>query len=213
MSGSINLGEMFQQYKDNDLIEALPAGTYQLEITHAKALANGVRPTYKVVGAGPHANKKVMAGGFYLTEKSRSIFFRNMACLGLDVNYFAQQPTLDDVAKALVGRIADVEVEVRQYNGEDRNEIPIGRIKLVSAPPLPGVGGAPVVTQAAAPAPAAPAAPAPAAPAAAAPAAPPTPPAAAPAVAEAPAAPPAPPAPPAEAPAVAAPVTVTDPGF
>src|SRR5690606_17786068 len=114
------------------------------EITSAKALSNGVRPVYKVVG-GPHAGKRVMAGGFYLTEKSRSIFFRNMACVGLDANYFAQGPTLDDVAKALEGRVIEADLEVLFFKQKTAYEIPIGRIKLVSAPPLPGIGGAPAV--------------------------------------------------------------------
>lgn len=198
MSGSINLGEMFRQYQEHDQLSALAAGTYQLEITSAKAVSNGVRPVFKVVG-GPNAGQKVMAGGFYLTEKSRSIFFRNMTCVGLGPDYFASMPTLDDVAKALTGRVIEAELTVKEYNGENRNEIPIGRMKLVSAPALPGVNGAPNVNVAqAAPLPPAPAAPATPAPAAVAP------PVAAPAAATTPP----PPAPPA-----VAPIAVADPGF
>ncbi len=234
MSGnSVNLGQMFAQYKEHDQLTAVEAGTYDLEIVSCKGLANGVRPVYKVVGAHPRAGAKVMAGGFYCSDASRSIFFRNMTCLGFDQNYFTQNPTFDDIAKALVGRVIKAELTVKQWQGEDRNEIPIGRIQLISAPPLPGVGGAPMMaapaTNGAAPPMAAPAvapapavaAPAPApvaevpvaAPAAVAQPAPVVAPAPVPAAVAAPApAAVAPPSLPADAP-VAAGIPVTDPGF
>ena len=202
---SQSLGAVFAQHKaDNDL-ECLDPGVYRLEVTSCKARATDIMPVYKVV-AGPHSGKRVMAGVFSVkSDGAIGIFKQNMKGFGLGEEVWAVpgQDSLDFFASAIKGRVADIELGVRPWQGENRNEVKIGKITLVSAPALPTPGGIPV--GAAAPAPTAPA---PAAPAAPSPAAPPVAAAPAPPVAAAPAPPvaavPAPAVPAAVAPPVAA---------
>jgi hypothetical protein len=149
VSGTVNLGSAFKEYQVEE--GAVPAGNYRLEVASCKASVsqNGnpmLTPTFKLV-PGTDARypngRTVLAGVFALTENSKSIFFRNMAALGLDQTYFEGSPTLQDAANALEGRVVDAELEVREYQGQDRNSIPIGKMVLVSAPPLPPLGAPP----------------------------------------------------------------------
>jgi hypothetical protein len=217
MSNSVRLGSLLQEAKADD-IQALEPGDYELEVVSAKDRGTDVMPVFKVT-AGPFAGRKVMAGAFSIKGNGARVFYQNMKAFGLPEEFLlAETTTLDDVAKALVGRVVNATLIIDDWKGEPRNKIPIGAIRLISAPPLPAAGGvpqaAPAAVQQAAPATAAPA-PAAAAPpvaAAAAPAAAPPPAATAPETA--PAAAPAPVAAPAAAPAPAqaAPAAAPSPG-
>lgn len=138
----MSLSELYKDYKKEDEIFVAEPGDYVLEVTRCGKRDNGVMPTYRVV-EGPHAGKTVMAGGFYLTERSRSIFFRNMAGWGLGEDFFGMNPTFEDIANALVGRVAKVTLKKKEWQGQDRNEIPIGGIKLQGAAAPSGNGSAP----------------------------------------------------------------------
>lgn len=151
---SMNLSELYGQYKKEDEVFVAEPGDYVLEVTRCGKRDTGVVPTYRIV-EGPHAGKTVLAGGFYLTERSRSIFFRNLSGFGLGEDFFKMNPSLEDIANALVGRTVSVKLKKTDWQGNDRNEIPIGAIKLVgaggpsatSAPSAPTpvpVGSAPV---------------------------------------------------------------------
>jgi hypothetical protein len=198
---TVNLGALYKQNKADNELECLEPGEYRLEVTSCKARATDIMPVYKVV-AGPHTGKRVMAGVFSVkSEGAVNIFFQNMKGFGLGEDFFAVpgNESLEAVAAALKGRVADITLGVKQWKNEDRNEVKIGAIKIVSAPPLPAAGGVPTAAPPTAPPPVAAAPVAPAAPVAA-PAPAPAPPVAAPPVA----APPAPPVAAAPAPPLAA---------
>lgn len=173
---------------------------------------------------GPYQGKLIGCGQLSFTEKATSIAVQNLVAMGISkeqLNALGQQfpGNMPEIAKAIASLVKDriVVAEIvynTMPNGEVRNQFAIGKIKLVSAPPPPAIGGVPT---GAVPAPAA-AEPTPAPAAAATPAPEPV---AAP-VAEVPA--PAPAAAPAETPApvaaVAAPAAAAvtappgdDPGF
>lgn len=132
----VNLQDLFQQYQREDAIEVVPAGTYQLEVLRATVRngnkGQGVLPVYKVL-SGPYAGKTVMAGQFTASPDGRSIFFRQMAGFGLDAAFFATVGSMEDVANALKGRIIEAQITVRPWQGQDRNNIAIGGIKLLQA--------------------------------------------------------------------------------
>lgn len=149
---SENLASLFAEYEKNAAITVLPKGTHRLKVASASAKNNGIQPVF-TVQEGPDAGKRAMAGGIFpgTTEGGRIAFFRKLEKFGLGKDFFAKNPTLEDVAKALVGRVVDVDLDVKEWNGEDRNEMGFG-IKLVDAPALPGVGGVPnTATSASAP--------------------------------------------------------------
>jgi len=172
--------------------EPLPDGVYDLKVVEASDTVTQTGKTmFKIkaeVQSGAHARRLIWDNLVISTDNSTAlnIFFSKMYALGLNKEYFAQQPSSEQIASVLPNRMFRAQVGSRVWNGEKRNEIkrymPLGD----SAPSTATVASAP------APAPAPAVAPAPApAPAAAAPA-----PAPAPAPPAAPVAESAPPAPP-----------------
>jgi len=146
VSNEQTLGALFAEYEQNAAITVLPAGKTKLEVTACTVRNKGVCPVYKVV-EGPDAGKRAMAGGIYPgdTEGGRIAFFRKLEKFGLGKEFFQANPTLEDVAKALKGRVVVVDLSVKEWQGEPRNEMGFS-IELVSAPSLPPVGGVPVTT-------------------------------------------------------------------
>lgn len=174
-------------------IVPVPAGEYEVQCATAvvKPTSTGKQMIvcrYNIV-SGPHQGRTAYNQVTLTTDSppAMGFFFRNMKAHGLDANFFAANPTLEQVAENLVGKLAHVKIGVKNVNGDDRNS-------MDGFSPSQLQGGAPV----AAPAPvtAAPAFPG-APPMAAPPMAPPM----APPVAAAPMAPPMAPAPPVAPPA------------
>lgn len=181
--------------------ESLPDGDYDFVISECDAKQATTGKTMYVtkcaVEGGPHA-KRLVWHNFVITPENPnalSWFFRNMNLFGLGREFFATNPSDNNVTAALVGKRFRGQVITRSWNNQDRNEI-----KQFFTPRAtvagPGSGPSAAAAPAKAPAPA----PAFAAPAPATAAAPPPPPAAAPApapiVQQPAAAPPTPAAPP-----------------
>lgn len=150
---SENLQELFAEYQRTAAINVLPKGKHKLKVTSCTVKSNGVQPVYEVV-EGPDAGKRAMAGGIFpgATEGGRQAFFRKLEKFGLGESFFAKAPSLQDIAEALKGRVIEADLDVKEWNGEDRNELGFG-ISLISAPDAPAVGGVPTVTTQVAPAP------------------------------------------------------------
>lgn len=165
----VSFAQLYEQYEKESGFTNLEAGVYTLRVKSCKnnEQKEYLLPIFEVVD-GPQAGSTVSAGVVsYKSPGARSITFQRLEGFGLGKDYFKTVSSWDDVGKALVGRIIEVELGVQtegQYAG--RNELPIRGIKLISAPDAAG-NSAPV---AAAPPP-------PPAAAAAPPAQPPTPPA------------------------------------
>lgn len=198
--------------------EALPPGPYDAEIIKAEyKTASTGKPMWVVqfkVLAGPYANK-VVFNQFVLSEDNPNalgMFFRHMAVLGLDGEFFGMLPEgqagYDAIAGALVGKKAKITLSQREYpkgSGTMRNQVDdVQASQLGANEPVRQIAQAGVPTAAPTPAPAPAPAPAPQAAPAQAPAPAPQP-AAAPAPAQPQAAPVAPQAAPAPAPAPAQP--------
>lgn len=205
MSG-IDFGALLAEAEKSGGGAPPPPDTYDCYVEKADATKSAssqktmFKCRFKII-TGPQAGR-IIFNNFVISPESAgalSFFFQHMGVLGLDRNFFASNPSPEQVAAALVGRQARLKIEHRDWNGK-----PQADVKEV-LPPTPGVV-APVVTSAtAAPAPAVPttaAAPAPQAPTPVAPAAVP-----------APAAPPAPVAPAAIPQTPGMPSAPADPGF
>jgi hypothetical protein len=79
---------------------------------------------FKIV-EGPAAGKTVF-NNFNLTPDSDfalGIFFNHLAAFGLDEAFFSTDPSIEQVAASLVGRQANVELEIQPFNGIDRNRV------------------------------------------------------------------------------------------
>ena len=160
MSDSVTFAEMYAEHKRTSEVTVLEPGRYTLTVdgcTPRKSSKGtwGLQPIYKL-SAGPNAGARVMAGGIYPGEAGsvggRAAFFRKLQLFGLDENFFVNsigslsgEEAMKVIAKALIGRVIEAELTVSDFTGEPRNEMAFG-IKLVSAPPLPSVGGVPNVS-------------------------------------------------------------------
>lgn len=175
---STKWGQLKQQAED--ATRPLPEDWYDVEITKTEATnaassgAPMVKATLKVAG-GPHDGRTVWHN-FTLSENhfALSIFFKNLAAFGLDDQFFKAleagnagvEADMQTIANTLVGRTARAEIGIRQWQGQDRNEVKTfspgqGGPLSVGGPavPMPGaVGGSagisvpPVPTASSAPA-------------------------------------------------------------
>jgi hypothetical protein len=120
----------------NDLLDSagegfdpVPDGQYPFTISKAEAAETKTGKTmfktqHKIDG-GPH-NGRVVFNQFVLSPDSPSalgFFFRHMAAMGLDKQFFSKNPTKEQVAEALVGRRGIMKVSMRKYQGQDRNNV------------------------------------------------------------------------------------------
>lgn len=162
MGSETNLSALFAEYEQNSAITVLEPGQYKFEVTSATPRGTGLVPVFKAL-EGPETGKRVMAGGIYAgnTEGGANAFFRKLEKFGLGKDFFQGNPSIKDVATALVGRVVTITVGVEEWQGEPRNTMGLD-IKLESAPPLPAAGGVPAAALAAAPTPDVPTTPAPA---------------------------------------------------
>lgn len=112
--------------------EALPIGDYDVETIEATATrsSNG-KPMIKAkmrVIVGPYAQRTIFNNFVLSVEnpQAMAIFFRHMKCFGLTEEFFAalgSAGSMDTVASTLVGRRARLTLGIRQWNGEDRNDV------------------------------------------------------------------------------------------
>lgn len=145
MPDEVDLRALFDEYERTSAVNVLPGGKHKLKITSCTTKNNGLMPVFTPT-EGPATGTRVLAGGIFPgdSEGGRMAFFRKLEKWGLGKDFFAQRPSLQDVAKALVGRVAEVEISVGDWQGEARNEMGFN-IKLVEAPGLPAIGGVPQV--------------------------------------------------------------------
>lgn len=124
---TIDFGQLMKEAGEG--FKPIPNGPYTAEVAKCEAVtASTGKPMLKVqwrILGGPHEGR-IVFDNIVLTAgnpNALAFFFRDMATLGLDSTYFAQNPPFDQVAAALMGRTATIEVGTKQYKGQDRNEV------------------------------------------------------------------------------------------
>ena len=135
----------------------LPDGQYAVVISDCTATksANG-KPMLKTklrVTEGPQKDKPIWTQFTVSAESAMALrmFFLQMAAFGLDHNYFASNPDMDSVARALINRPAIVTLGHRTWQGQDRNQVENISPPLAGGPVAPGVVvGSPVASPVAA---------------------------------------------------------------
>ena len=179
---SLNWGDLVKDAGDVASYEPLPDGDYDLTVIEATAKVSQSGKTMFAIKAqvqsGAHAKRLVWYNLVVSPENSNAlgIFFRKMAALGLNRDFFSTSPSNAQIEQAIKGRSFRAAITSRTWQGQKKNEIK----NYYVAPAAGTPGAAPVAAAAPAPAPA-PAPAAPVAPVAAAPVAaavPPAPPAA-----------------------------------
>lgn len=108
---------------------ALPAADYDLKVLTSEAKStSGGKTMFKLtteVTSGPYKGRRIWANLVVSPENpvALNIFFRQMAAIGIDKQYFATNPSDHNVAAELVGKEFRGQVVIKQWQGEDRNEI------------------------------------------------------------------------------------------
>lgn len=139
---SMDLDAFYRQYEEEEKIENLDVGEYELEIVGANAKPKNkgitITPICRLY-SGPYKGRKCFIGSFTLSPEAAHIFFQNVEAWGLDkptLDRLTQglsdhQAQMDAIAKALVGRIAKVRLVENKYQGEIRTQMAIGGAKLI----------------------------------------------------------------------------------
>lgn len=125
-----SFSQLQEQAKEAGIGEPLPPGRYTVEAVETEALQSKasnkdmVKVKFSVL-TGPHANRKVFNNYVVSPENNNALafFFKHMAAFGLHSDFFAANPSMQQVASAMQGRVVDIDVKIKQYNGEDRNEV------------------------------------------------------------------------------------------
>jgi hypothetical protein len=111
--------------------DALPADEYDVVVTDAQAKMSSTGKNMIVVRyrveSGPYKGRSLFNNFVIVPDNAnaKTIFFRHMNAMGLNRAYFAQNPTLEQAADALNERECRVKVSVRQYAGQDRNQVDV----------------------------------------------------------------------------------------
>jgi hypothetical protein len=115
-------------------------GDFPVVLTKAEATTSSTgKPMIKftvTLESGPYAGRQVN-GNFTITAdnpQSMRIFFSQMNRLGLGTAFFAQQPSTEGVAEALVGKRAIVTLEGREWAGEVRENVKAWKTATGAAP-------------------------------------------------------------------------------
>ena len=121
--------DLAEQAGEDTGFSALPQADYDLKVIAAEAKnTSGGKTMFKItteVTSGPYAKRRVWANLVVSPENpvALNIFFRQMAAIGIGKDYFATNPSDHNVAESLVGKEFRGQVVIRQYQGEDRNDI------------------------------------------------------------------------------------------
>jgi hypothetical protein len=173
MSGTLNWNDLMKDAEANGGggdFSPLPNGDYDCKIIEASSKPTSTgKPMIKVkaeVQTGQYAKRLLWDNLVISTDspKAMSFFFRKMKALGLDEQYFASNPSVDQIAQAMENRQFKGRIKQSTYKDKAGNEFegyaPAGASTtgptFTSAPAAPQAAPAPAPAAAPAPAPAAP---------------------------------------------------------
>jgi Protein of unknown function (DUF669) len=152
--------------KTEGFTEVAPVGSYQCRIESAEAGESSQKKTPQIdmrlkITEGEHAGKRptTFSHRIYMTEANASIFMQNLNAFGITNEVAVQhRPTLDQIARAIVGKVVTVVTQEAKRDGVvqlDRDNNPqievkwslkapqSGAVAVTSFPPVGGGYAAP----------------------------------------------------------------------
>ena len=146
--GSVNYGELIGSAAEPEDYTPLPKDIYgiQVESAEVKQTRTG-KVMYKltlVVAAGQFQGRKLWANLVVSPESPQALgfFFRDMAALGADAEFFRTNPSEADVCARIVNQFAKVRVDF-QKDDPTRNEVKSFMPATDEAAPQAGAPSAP----------------------------------------------------------------------
>ncbi len=114
---------------DEGGFSTIPAGEYDLYVDSvtAKQSSSGkdmLAVRFKVE-SGPHEGASTFTNFVISPESPAALSFliRKLAALGLDREYLAKNPSLEQIASDMENRRCTGKVSIREFNGSERNDI------------------------------------------------------------------------------------------
>lgn len=130
MSNPIDWNKVLEEQANDPGIGAIPKGKYPVRVKKAEAVtASSGSKMLKVqleVMGGPYDTRVVFTNIVFSTQNPKAMSFtlRKLAALGVTREVLAtQNPTTEQIASMIEGVEVEAEVEVREYNGDDTNDV------------------------------------------------------------------------------------------
>src|SRR5262245_63073224 len=115
--------------KEASTAGVLPQGDYNIIVVSSEGTkASTGKPMIKWkarVTDGPQKDK-TLYGQFVLSQENAialRMFFNNLQAFGIPMSYFTPDVSFDEAARQLINRCAMVTLDIRQWQGSDRNDI------------------------------------------------------------------------------------------
>lgn len=125
-------------------------GDFGIVVSEAKpGESSNKKPMIKcvlVIESGPYTGRKIYHN-FTVSPESQiamQMFFRALKVLGVGESFFAQNPTTEGIAQAIIGKRAMVTLEPREWQGQARENVKSWKDATGSGVPtmgVPQVGG------------------------------------------------------------------------
>lgn len=125
----MNWGDLINKAESAGGGDPIPANDYTVVVASAEAKSSSTgKPMLKVkarVQGGPFDGRVLWTNMTLSVENDNAvaIFMRQLGSFGLGKEYFAQNPSFEQVAQALVGRSAVFVVKVGTYQGRPKNDV------------------------------------------------------------------------------------------
>lgn len=139
MSDGILWGDLVKEYSGG--FDPLPIGDYDVVVDSAESVLtkngkNMIKVKFKVQG-GPLNNRTVYWNAVFsprrddgsVNEGALKAWFSNMAAFGMKTEFFSTNPSFEQIADTMVGKHVVIKLGIREYMGEDQNDV-----KRVKAP-------------------------------------------------------------------------------
>lgn len=129
--GGLNWDDILEEQEEADSeFAAIPANTYTVEVDSAEATTaqsgnKMIKCTLRVQG-GPYNGRLLWTNIVFATANPVAMKFtlRKLRALGVTKEWLAaQNPSVEQIASAIEGKVVDAEVEVKPYNGENTNDV------------------------------------------------------------------------------------------
>lgn len=144
---SMNWDDILKAQEEDAGFGAVPAGKYTVRVVKGENVkastgADMVKVEMEIEG-GPYAGRKLWTNIVFTVDNPNAMRFtiRKLNGLGITKEIIStQKPTPAQIASMIVGVVSEAEVEVRQYNDEDRNDVKMfKRLDATAAAPAPKV--------------------------------------------------------------------------
>lgn len=144
-------GDLVKEYSGG--FDPLPPGEYDVVVDSAESVLskngkNMIKVRFKVDG-GPSNNRTVFWNAVFSptrddgspNEGALKAWFGNMAAFGMKAEFFSTNPSFETIADTMTGKKVRVTLAIREYQGQEQNDVKRVKPPTGGAIEVQGVGG------------------------------------------------------------------------